>query len=748
MMTRLIAALHRHAFAFGSLLLLATASLLTLANTSLYGLTGLLWAGVIGLVGYLALVQFNGVAHASRLERLLLSGGMGILVLTLVGLAINTIGLVLDVATLRSGWALAATMLVAVTLLYAAHVRGRIPRAVPAVLSADRRRRTLWLLAPWLLPLASIVGAIQLNNGGPNTIAFGVLTAIAIVATVLGVRRESPHKAIYVSVIAAASLALVLGVSMRSNHLMGFDIHGEFSALTTTLNNGIWTPDQDANAYSSCLSITVLPAMFVALTHVSPDYVFKFFMQLIICLLPLAVYAIARRAYAMDAKQSFIAALLFLAPGQFIFQFPSLLRQQPALLFFALILIVSIIPRMPRTTKSALMMLFGFGMITAHYSTSYVCIALLFLFWLATKLYSLHEQGRRAVRYHLPVTLVAVLFVGTFLWYGQFVQNTGGVASKISASFSNLQDTFDAESRSPFITNTLGLGSVSYSSQDLAEINEAKQASVGGITTTTDTDGLYPVYSLGPQLDGPVASLNYSLIHKYIPLIANAVVIVGTIYCIYVCFRRKQYVWVSLFGVAGGTLLALLLVLPGISYDYNFERLYQQVLLVLAPAFVVAFGLTARFIAARIVMVAASVLAVLVMVSASGLADQALFGASNVNLQNAGTTYDHFYTDDAQYAALQWLGTQPTRPNGIQIDHYGSLALNAYTRIPAEAVRIGVLPSEIRQDAYVFATRTNTEKGMATMLYKGRVYSFNFPVKLVENTKNTVYSSPTSIIYK
>ena len=61
-----------------------------------------------------------------------------------------------------------------------------------------------------------------------------------------------------------ASLALLFVASMRSWHVVGWDINAELQVFRLT-EAGYWSMSHLQDAYNACLSITLLPTIFSSL---------------------------------------------------------------------------------------------------------------------------------------------------------------------------------------------------------------------------------------------------------------------------------------------------------------------------------------------------------------------------------------------------------------------------------------------------------------------------------------------------
>jgi uncharacterized membrane protein len=674
-----------------------------------------------------------------------------------VGLAINTAGLLFHFRAIDHAVVLPVFDGLILGIIAAWHIRFAGNYTVRFFPSADAFPHKWRLLGLLLLPLLTAAGAFRLNNHAGNGLAIIALAIICGYALISALRSRNRNPWWYVAHLTSIAFALTLSVSLRSNHLLGFDINQEYQVFNAVLQHGIWQPHYLDGAYNACLSITILPAVLNTLIPIPSEYLFKVIMQLCMAIIPLIAFVIAARRFGNKRHYAYITALFFIAQTQFIFQFPGLLRQQVALLFFGLIFMAITARHYSNRQKNALALVFGLAMVLAHYSTTYIGIVLLGLlvcFRPAARAVLARVARRRIAQplqqqpqshMYFSALLVPILLLVTFLWYGQLLQATGGIVQKVSASLTNVHEAFAEDSRSDFLVQALDLHSAA---QDPAKLQTVykDQSKTYAYQPTADEYTPEVRASNGPIITNQASSVLYTISHKGLPLIVNILLIAGIIITIGLFLTRGTSLDEAMLGVACGIICALILVLPGLSQAYNIDRLYQQLLLLIGPALVYALAIITKRLP-RLAVAIPVVVVMLCMCTSSGLSDQLAFKFSNVNLTNDGAVYDHYYVTDGEVASLQWAQRTIGTAN-IHLDRYAMLPATAYTAISAKQLRQGVLPTEIGKGDYVYASSVNDNKGLAFGYYQNHVFTFNFPAEYLSNHKNIIYTTGESRIYR
>jgi len=737
------------------LAILAIANLLTIYNVRLFGIVEVLWLLIlVPITGSIIINIFLDLKKFNFGEWLIYSVGLGLASDMALGLIINTAGLLLHQKTLVPQVIIPTFDVIFVALLIARHLYAKSSHLLPSFFPDVSNHIKVRILLPLIFPFISVLGAIRLNNGGTNNIALSLIFLVCAYLIWLMIFVKQHYEAEYLSSLFGIGIALGLSYAMRSNHIIGSDINGEFQVFSTTVKNGIWLPHLfPGSSYNACLSITVLPAFLHAFMRISTEYFFKIIMQVLLGIIPLVVYVIALNRFGTRKYLAYISTLFFMVQVQFILEFPALIRQQVATLFFGLIFAVATSKHASLLTKKILILLFGLAMIPSHYSTAYVCIGLLLLVSLLryplNKIKNIKHKEivQKDTMWLISLPVIIMLTLTTFLWYGETLQASGGLLQKISKSVTSFSSIFNADSHSQFVVNAFGVGGTTYNSQTLARMSAKNSVQGGYNPSPTEYQPVpYSIDTASPH--NTSEQLIYSGEHKFLPLAVNVLLIIGLAYMVFRSLFKSDEIHDAALAFASGLLFILLAVLPSISEDYNLERLYQQLLVLIAPAFVYGMIVLLRFKFAYVRLLGILILVVYLLYS-TGLIDQAVFGVSNVNLTNGGTNYVHFYTTDGATDSLSWLqSTYNHNPAPVNVDYYSFFAVESHTSLQNNALVKSLFPSEITPNSYVYSSETNVHGGFAFDYYENQVVTYNFPQSFLDKQKNLVFNDQDNVIYK
>ena len=306
-------------------------------------------------------------------------------------------------------------------------------------------------LAPiLLLPLLGIVSSYYDNR---LLLIATFLIAALTVFSMIGKSEERMGK-IYekymIMLIFSVSLTLLMSQSISSSFLQGGDIHQEYYDFSQVLAAGVWHPTHEA--YSSVLSITVLPTVLKIVSGFDGVVIFTMVYPLIFSIAPVLLYKLCRTFLA--SAESFLASFLFLAYRGFYFVLISDARQEIAEIFLLLLLLLLVSPKVTRKPAGVvLIFMLTVGIDTAHYSIAYIYILLLVLWYLT---------GRACPRMKksVPSGIVALTVVITALWYVFLTSGVDIVNLVNFVSSINLAGFFNPTSRPLEVNTFLGIGAL------------------------------------------------------------------------------------------------------------------------------------------------------------------------------------------------------------------------------------------------------------------------------------------------
>lgn len=628
----------------------------------------------------------------------------------------------------------------------------------------------------------SVLGAIRLNNGTEGGLTLVMLGAVAVLATAIMVLRERLSRAILPLSLYAFGLVLLLMNSLRGWAISGHDVLLEYYVFELTRTAGIWNIEAFRDPYNACLSITILPTLLANLTGISDPYIYKALFQVLAALAGVATYKLAR-GFA-PRWVAYLAGLAFITFPTYMTDLPMLGRQEIALLFFSAMLLVMFNERLGLPSRRILFVVFGLGVILSHYSTAYVTVGLFGLGWLLYRFFGLARRlaaGRKArllvpVPFREPaprplVTLSMVLLLagGILLWNGAITGTSQGIAStlaRVARSADNAAATLAQGAFTPAVLKEESLTKeeafADYRHHRIAgsargEYPEAfyAQQTLDRFPARADSEPMLAATPLGIRTASFFGTSPEALTDKVKGAYGTSLqvlIVVGSLLLLYVPARKLRYLRelppaYPALAAAGVGLIGAQVVLPQSVIDYGLLRLIQQNLTVLAlPAVVALLNLGSLLrLPSRAVPVAATATLMFFFLTLSGFFPQ-LFGASRpqMNLNNAGFYYDAYYTRPGEIHAFGWLSFYARPDDAIQSDRYfASTKMLAYGGIYPDA---SILPETLRRSAYIYVD--NAERVYGRTYVGGDIVYYSYPIGLLDENKNLVYSNADARIYK
>jgi len=484
-----------------------------------------------------AILKILKLGERDATSTVLFSAGLSIVFLMFAGLAVNELYPLLGISRPLSVVPLTMTLMGLTIILLLAGYKSNSARAVNIDFLVHITKKTLFKASVFVLPpVLGIVGALY--NYTPALIIMVVIIAILLPLAVFS-RKFLPTE-LYPLAIFAIGLGLLLHITLISRYNVGYDINTEYYVSTLTQIQAHWdrpgtvlAPTQIAN-FQSDLSVTILPTIYAVLINISGELTFKFVFAFIFSLVPLVLY----RTFEVQIGKTlaFLSAfVLMLTPFGFYGTEPlGLNRQMVAELFLVLSVFLLIDKNLGSRNRTILLMIFSFGVVVSHYSTSYI-----YLLFIAFAFILSYKYGNGGV---LTKETVLFLFAITFSWY-IYISNS---------AFLNL-------------TNAIG-NMIRFFGRDL--FNPSARST-------------YVFTMLNPSTSSNIVGL----IHRLLVYCQNGLIFIGVL----MLFIRKkeaqfarEYKYISVLSLF---LLVLALAVPNFAPTLNFSRFYTYTLLFLAPFF-------------------------------------------------------------------------------------------------------------------------------------------------------------------
>lgn len=421
--------------------------------------------GLRQVVGFIYLSFIPGIIilrilkihKLSTIETLLYSVGLSVVFLMLIGLMINflypLIGISRPISTLPLVITISAVILIMCFLSYIRDKDFSHPGSInfKKVLSPP----VLLLL---LLPFLSILGTQLVNFYDDNRLQLSLLAIIALIAALIAFGRFIPRN-LYPLAIAMMAISILFHGSLISMHLSGTDIRYEYYLHTLVETNGYWNSTAPATNFNSMLIITIWPTIYSCLLNIEGTWIFKVIYPLFFSLVPLGLYQAFREQ--TGEKFAFLSAFYFISFWQFYNVMLHLGKQQFAMLFITLLILVMVNRGLAPFKRRALFITFLVGLAVSHYATSYMYL-LLCLFALA--ILALMKYRSQVFTRGSVLIFITVCFV----WY---IYTAGSVPFESMVFIGNhIYETFYLELFNPLSGYALKLTTMEVTSP-LREVN-------------------------------------------------------------------------------------------------------------------------------------------------------------------------------------------------------------------------------------------------------------------------------------
>ncbi len=671
------------------------------------------------MVPGLLILQILRLNKIEFLKKIVLSVGLSVASLMFVGLFINSLyPLILEPFAFYP--ILIFLNFFIIILILIAYLRNRYDFSLEEVFNfrVDVNGKLVSpLIFPILFPFMAAFGTYLMNTQGNNTILLTMLFLIPIYVVIIVYLRDKIPKATYPVTIWMIAIGLTLMHGLTCKYIIGSDIHLEYYVFQLTLNTQYWNIDNFYHPYNACLSITILPVIYQQLLNINSLYIYKLFIQLISSTIILILYILFKKY--IHEEYSFLACFYFVSQGTFIFELVEHIRQEIALLFFALAILVLFDDEIENIYKKILFIIFVICVVVSHYTTTYVFLfILLFSLILTSTVFKIEDKYK-----NLTLSTFFLCFTIMFLWYGQMTSAPYSDAIKFfKETFTNLYKFFAIETRSP----------------------EALEAVGVGMETLLD----------------------------YIRLIVRDVtyLFIG-VGCFYLIKNYKKKIfeieYISMM-LASATLIFLIIVVPYVSKGYGITRLYIQALILLTPAFIIG----AKVFSKSILKIKSSstnerlskakkysliiILSVLVLqnICATTLIYN-IFGVPlSVDLNTRGNYRESLYIYDREVFGAMWLAEHTSEHSIIRCDKpayqriYLGYEMSGHYKLPI--IDQDYFANNKTKLGYVYLRVTNIELGKVNPT---RIFPKSTDVRNIINylhlfvEKNKIYSNGGVEIY-
>ena len=608
-----------------------------------------------------------------------------------------------------------------------------------------------------ILPILSSMGAVLINNKESNILTIFTLGFIAFIILLASFLNRRIRDDLYPVLIYCISISVLLMLSLRSWFIAGFDISMEFEVFKITQENAFWSMDNFRNAYNACLSITILPSYLSSFINLQDEYIYKLFIQFIFALTPVGIYILLKKLN-ISSHLAFLSSLFYISAPWFIDPMVTLIRQEIAFLFFILLLIILFDNKLYAIKRSLLFIFFSIGMVMSHYSTTYITMIFFNLSYaliVFIQAYFRVKEKNNYIKteYSLKFGYLIFLIIATFSWFSFYTNTSGNLNDFTQSALSNLSNVFDSGSRNAIIDQVLKGG---VSKVDLKTYTEYYDVKSGDYLSKKDISlydrddtsdfSMIPMSNITLPINNKIIfdlSLNY---YKLSLILIEIFIVVGLIYITFKYkFLRFNLQYKSMIYICG-VLVMLIILLPYVSVGYNFDRLYMQIMFILAIVEVYgAYVILGKIIGKNTTLKVISIFYVSVFLYTYGFFWQFTGGKTVMWLNNFGYNYNETYTHKTEVYSALWMDPIPNNPL-IYSTPTGRNILWAYAK--KNNINNDLFPSTLDRNAYVYVVNANLKENIATFYHRGLHLSYRYPFEFINSKKNKVYSNGGSEIYK
>ena len=492
------------------------------------------------------------------------------------------------------------------------------------------------LVLPAIFPLLGIYGMHLMNTTDNNVVLMVLLFLVPAYAILITFQRHKITSNIYPIAIIMISFARLSMFWLRSEHILGYDIHHEYYLFHMTLANSHWSI-LEYSTLDSCLGISLLPAIFQSLLNVSwEEYLFKGIYVLVCTLIPLTVYIISKKY--LGASYAFLAALFFISQTAFLSTAGNP-RTGLAIFFFGLSIMVLFHKKITEVNRKGLFIILMAATIVSHYSTAYIFFFLLLFTYLLGLIFKRYTTSK-----NINLISISLFFISSFVWHSQLTQ-------------------------SPFV------GAVRFFRETIREfqnffVEEARHVSLG------------PLF--GEELATPIFSQANLVIHWATFAFIGVGIIVALL-------KRREMVslphetnstpgslkarfemeYLLLALVCAGILVAMV-ALPYLSIGYGIGRLFSQLAVILSGFFVLGGVLLSKYI-----RISPHLLLLLVLVPYFLFTTGAIYEVSGMHtdifLSSKAPASGYLIVHDHESQATQWLKENRDENSQIYATDWGGI---------------------------------------------------------------------------
>jgi uncharacterized membrane protein len=652
-------------------------------------------------------------------EKVLLSVGLSVSFLMLIGLILNQIGPSLGISQPLSIGPLVAAVNITIFVLALWNLAKKNRIQFPIISSL---RFPIWGLLIAVLPILSIIGAVFVNTSENSSVLLLMIFLTSVFYSLGIINKTLRSSRLYSWTILMVSISLLFYSSLVSNYIHGADIHVEYYIFRQTQMNLHWDPNLffanlDYARNNAMLSVTILPTVYSNVLQIDGTWTLKLIFPLLFSFAPLGMYKLWQGYFGR--KIAFISVLLLMSEMGFYMALVTLAREMIGELFFILLLFVLLSKKIKPRFRTVCFLIFSFSLVVSHYSMALVFLSVIFLAW--TLVY-IKKKGFMM----LDLSLILIFFSIMFSWY---IYSSGSVTFDSISRFGEnvyggLRDFFNPVSRGTEVLRGVGLES----------------------TLQSAPIGVWQAAS------------------RFFAYAVQFFIVLGFVALLFGRTKRKVSFECVAIVLTGMVLLGLCILLPKFALSLQMDRLYHISLYLLAPMFALGCYVAARSVLRQNAKWLPSVLVLTVLVPYFLFQTGFVYEITNqkswsvpLSIHRMGVrpyTTEFCFVQQEDIFGATWLSNNLAK-NSTRIysddpsvynvlSSYGMIVRNVggYVGVREEVLWNG---TEVLPNGTVFLTKMNVENGLFG--YGSGFFNWS-DISPVLNFTNKVYTNGFSEIYK
>ena len=609
-----------------------------------------------------------------------------------------------------------------------------------------------FLIVPIIFPALIVFGMHIMNATNNNIILIFLLFLIPTYVTFVCFFNQKFPKRLYPVVIFLISISLLLLLPLRSNHIIGIDVHSEYYLFQTTIDNLHWRVFVMGNALDACLSISLLPTIYQSFLNIGPEFLFKILYSLIYSISPLAIYVLSKKY--VEEGYAFLASCVFMFHLNFLFTEYNA-RTNIAILFFALAMMTLFCDKIDPLKKRILFIVFMASCMISHYSTTYIFFFVMVGTFIGIEILSKKYTLKKVV----SLTTVILFFSMIFFWYSQVTETafTAGVVF-VEDTLSNLNMFFIEESRGGGMQELFGRGIIEKGIPHKIEF--------------VFTWLMFTIIGIGVL----------TMIKKYKEMSFPEL-----------NFRKAEFlkdkfeVGYFLIALMCSGLLVAMVALPYLSLGYNLDRLYGLAITILSVFFVIggitlseqtfkkhffffkkrkpvlkeksncffgkAFFSKERLEGKNGLQVRAYLVILLVLIPyffcVTGVMYNIFSVPHTIILDSEGELYDRLYVHDQESCGAKWLKEYSENKMRVYTDFYGRYGLISQASFSPDLIDRHSLIDHKKIKGYLYLRYYNVVNDKLTGRSNGTFYNYNLTeYDDVFLEKDKIYNNGGAEVYR